>query len=130
MMPVVLVVDDEPDLLVALGDALSDEGWQVLVAASASTALGVARSNVVDVVLCDLLMHGEDGRALKREFARDRALARLPFVFMTASVREGSRLTDPVVEKPFTVATLVEVLSREASGGGRFDLGEPAQGVG
>jgi CheY-like chemotaxis protein len=100
------------------------------VAASASTALGVARSNAVDVVLCDLLMHGEDGRELKEEFARDRALARLPFVFMTASVREGSRLTDPVVEKPFTVATLVEVLAREASGGGRFDLSEPARGAG
>jgi len=65
-MAVVLVVDDEPDLLVALGDALDDEGWQVLVADSAATALGMARSNRVDIVLCDLLLHGEDGRELKR----------------------------------------------------------------
>ena len=49
---------------------------------------------------------------------------------MTASVREGSRLGGPVIEKPFTVATLVEVLEREPPGGGRFDLGEPAQGAG
>jgi CheY-like chemotaxis protein len=115
-MAVVLVVDDEPDLLVALGDALSDEGWQVLVADSAATALGVARANPVDVVLCDLLLHGEDGRELKREFAGDRALGRVPFVFMTASIREGSQLRDPVIEKPFTVAALVEILAREVPG--------------
>ncbi|HEY6476600.1 MAG TPA: response regulator [Polyangia bacterium] len=129
-MSVVLVVDDEPDLLVALGDALSDEGWQVLVAGSAAIALGVARANTVDGVLCDLLLHGEDGRELKSEFAGDGDLARLPFVFMTASIREGSRLTEPVIEKPFTVAALVAILEREVSGGGRFGLGEPAHGAG
>jgi CheY-like chemotaxis protein len=128
-MAVVLVVDDEPDLLVALGDALSDEGWQVLVADSAATALGVARSNAVDIVLCDLLLHGEDGRELKREFAGDDALEKLPFVFMTASIREGSQLTEPVIEKPFTVSALVEVLEREVPGR-RFALGEPAPDAG
>jgi CheY-like chemotaxis protein len=128
-MPVVLVVDDEPDLLVALCDALTDEGWKVLVAGSAATALGVARSNAVDVVLCDLLLHGEDGRELKNQFARDGALGRLPFVFMTAAIREGSRLTEPVIEKPFTVAALLEVLAREVSGGSRFGVDEPAPGA-
>ena len=129
-MAVVLVVDDEPDLLVALGDALSDEGWQVLIADSAATALGVARANSVDVVLCDLLLHGEDGRELKSEFAGDDALGKVPFVFMTASIREGSQLEDPVIEKPFTVAALVEVLAREVPGGRRHALGEPAPGAG
>jgi len=129
-MAVVLVVDDEPDLLVALGDALSDEGWQVLVADSAATALGVARSNAVDVVLCDLLLQGEDGRQLKREFAGDDVLGKLPFVFMTASIREGTQLTDPVIEKPFTVAALVEVLAREVPEGRRLGFGEPAPGAG
>jgi CheY-like chemotaxis protein len=129
-MAVVLVVDDEPDLLVALGDALSDEGWQVLVADSAATALGVARSNAVDVVLCDLLLQGEDGRQLKREFASDDVLGKLPFVFMTASIREGTQLTDPVIEKPFTVAALVEVLAREVPEGRRLGFGEPAPGAG
>jgi CheY-like chemotaxis protein len=128
-MAVVLVVDDEPDLLVALGDALSDEGWQVLVANSAATALGAARSKAIDVVLCDLLLHGEDGRELKREFARDDALERVPFVFMTASIREGSQLTDPVIEKPFTVAALLEVLEHQVPGR-RFTLGGPAPDAG
>ena len=129
-MPVVLVVDDEPDLLIALGDALSDEGWQVLVAASASSALAVARSNAVDVVLCDLLLPGEDGRELKKEFGRDGALGKLPFVFMTASIREGNRLTEPVIEKPFTVGALVEVLERQVPGDRLFGLGAPVSDAG
>jgi CheY-like chemotaxis protein len=128
-MAVVLVVDDEPDLLVALGDALSDEGWQVLVADSAARALGIARSNSVDVVLCDLLLHGEDGRELRREFGDDDTLGRVPFVFMTASIREGSQLRDPVIEKPFTVAALVEVLEREIPGR-RVALGGSAPDAG
>jgi CheY-like chemotaxis protein len=129
-MAVVLVVDDEADLLVALGDALGDEGWKVLVASSAATAIGMARANLVDVVLCDLLLHGEDGREVKREFAGDGALGRVPFVFMTASIREGSQLTDPVIEKPFTVAALVELLERQVPEGRRFALGEPAPDAG
>jgi len=128
-MAVVLVVDDEPDLLVALGDALSDEGWQVLVADSAARALEVARSNSVDVVLCDLLLHGEDGRELRKEFSGDDTLGRVPFVFMTASIREGSQLRDPVIEKPFTVAALVEVLEREIPGR-RVALGGSAPDAG
>jgi CheY-like chemotaxis protein len=117
-MPVVLVVDDEIDLLTALSDALSAEGWRVLVASAPEAAFSAARSCPVDVVLCDLLLRGEDGRMLKAAFDRDGRLRRVPFVFMTASLR-GQQLCcgEPVIEKPFRVAEVVEVLARRLPGG-------------
>ncbi|HVV48808.1 MAG TPA: response regulator [Polyangia bacterium] len=116
-MPVVLVVDDELDLLAALSDALNDEGWRVLVASSARAALSAARSCTVDVVLCDLLLHGEDGRSVKEAFGRDRGLRRVPFVFMTASLLEAQRLSaERVIEKPFRVHQVVEALAGRLPG--------------
>jgi len=110
-MPVVLVVDDELDLLAALSDALNAEGWKVLVAGASRDALTAARSCAVDVVLCDLLLDGEDGRTVKEAFARDRGLRRIPFVFMTASLPEAHKLShEPLIEKPFGLSALVTVL--------------------
>lgn len=110
-MPVVLVVDDELDLLAALSDALNAEGWKVLVAGASRHALTAARSCPVDVVLCDLLLDGEDGRTVKEAFARERELRRIPFVFMTASLLEAHKLSsEPIIEKPFRLSRLVTVL--------------------
>jgi CheY-like chemotaxis protein len=117
-MPVVLVVDDEIDLLAALSDALTAEGWRVLVATAPEAAFTAARSCPVDVVLCDLLLRGEDGRMVKEAFDRDGRLQRVPFVFMTASLR-GAQMCcgEPVIEKPFRVAEVVEALARRLPGG-------------
>jgi CheY-like chemotaxis protein len=110
-MPVVLVVDDELDLLAALSDALNAEGWRVLVAGGPGDALDAARSCPVDVVLCDLLLDGADGRTVKEAFAREHGLRRIPFVFMTASLLEAHKFSaEPIVEKPFRLHDLLAVL--------------------
>lgn len=58
---VVLVVDDAPETLRMLCDALALEGYTVLVARDASEALERFEMGVPDAVLLDALMPGEDG---------------------------------------------------------------------
>jgi CheY-like chemotaxis protein len=110
-MAVVLVVDDDKDLLPILGEALTAEGWRVIAAPSASAALRTARSIGVDVVLTDLLMPEQDGLSLEHAFRGEPVLKDIPFVFMTAAVRQlrearGAR----VLLKPFTIGEAVAAL--------------------
>jgi CheY-like chemotaxis protein len=77
-MRVVLVVDDDKDLLAVLSEALAMEGWTVLAAPSASSALKTALSISVDVVLTDLVMPNQDGWSLGTLLGGPQPCERLP----------------------------------------------------
>jgi CheY-like chemotaxis protein len=112
-MAVVLVVGDDVELLPILSEALSDAGWKVVGAASASAALEAAGSGPVDVVLTDLWMPGIGGDALEATFRGDPVLHTVPFVFMTGSHEHAQelRLRARVVMKPFAVRDVVAMLA-------------------
>ena len=62
----VLVVDDAPDTLRMLCDALAAEGYTVLVATHGEAALQRATQAVPDIILLDALMPGMDGFEVAR----------------------------------------------------------------
>ncbi|HEU4458633.1 MAG TPA: response regulator, partial [Methylibium sp.] len=80
---VVLIVDDLPDNLALLHDALDESGYTVLVATSGAAALERAALSLPDVVLLDALMPGMDGFEVARRLKRDERTAHVPIVFMT-----------------------------------------------
>jgi len=57
----ILIVDDEEALSHMLNDMLSDEGYQVLEANSATRALGILKSTKVDLMISDIIMPGMSG---------------------------------------------------------------------
>lgn len=81
---VVLIVDDQPDNLALLHDALDEAGYTVLVATDGASALQRARHALPDIVLLDALMPGMDGFAVARALRADPDTAPIPIVFMTA----------------------------------------------
>ena len=76
---VVLIVDDVPDNLAVLHDALDESGYTVLVALSGKAALQRAVQALPDVVLLDAMMPGMDGF----EVARQLKAAHIPIIFVT-----------------------------------------------
>ncbi len=80
---VVLIVDDVPDNLAMLHDALDAAGYTVLVALSGAAALERARQARPDVILLDAVMPGMDGFEVARALKRDPATAPIPVLFMT-----------------------------------------------
>ncbi|MFO6418909.1 response regulator [Hylemonella sp. W303a] len=80
---VVLVVDDAPETLRMLCDALALEGYTVLVARDATEALERFEMGVPDAVLLDALMPGEDGFSLCRRLKGEPSWAHVPVIFMT-----------------------------------------------
>jgi CheY-like chemotaxis protein/DNA-binding CsgD family transcriptional regulator len=79
----VLIVDDVPDNLAVLHDALDESGYTVLVATSGETALARAAQARPDIVLLDAMMPGMDGFEVARRLKADAATAHIPIVFMT-----------------------------------------------
>ena len=80
---VVLIVDDVPDNLSLLHDALDDAGYTVLVATHGEAALQRALQAVPDVILLDAIMPGMDGFEVARRLKAQQETAHIPVIFMT-----------------------------------------------
>ena len=80
---VVLIVDDVPDNLSLLHDALDESGYTVLVATNGESALQRAAQALPDVVLLDAVMPGMDGFEVARRLKANPDTARIPIIFMT-----------------------------------------------
>ena len=80
---VVLIVDDVPDNLSLLHDALDEAGYTVLVATNGESALQRAAQTLPDVVLLDAVMPGMDGFEVARRLKALADTAHIPIIFMT-----------------------------------------------
>ncbi|MDB5846921.1 MAG: DNA-binding response regulator [Rhodoferax sp.] len=80
---VVLIVDDVPDNLAVLHDALDESGYTVLVATRGETALQRAAQALPDIILLDAMMPGMDGFEVARRLKALPATAHIPIIFMT-----------------------------------------------
>ena len=80
---VVLIVDDVPDNLAVLHDALDAAGYTVLVATEGASALQRAAQADPDIVLLDAVMPGIDGFEVARRLKAGPETAHIPIIFMT-----------------------------------------------
>jgi DNA-binding NarL/FixJ family response regulator len=80
---IVIVVDDSPETLRFLTDALEEAGFTVLVALAGADALRLAQEVTPDLVLMDAVMPGMDGFEACRRLKAIKHLAYVPVIFMT-----------------------------------------------
>ena len=80
---VALVVDDSPETLRLLTDALDGAGMTVMVALDGASAMRIVDQITPDIVLLDAVMPGMDGFETCRRLKRDAGLSNVPIIFMT-----------------------------------------------
>ena len=80
---VALVVDDSPETLRLLTDALDGAGMTVMVALDGAGAMRIVDQITPDIVLLDAVMPGMDGFETCRRLKRDAGLDHVPIIFMT-----------------------------------------------
>src|SRR5690242_2174801 len=80
---IALVVDDSPETLRLLTDALDGAGMTVMVALDGASAMRIVDQITPDIVLLDAVMPGLDGFETCRRLKRDAGLANVPVIFMT-----------------------------------------------
>jgi CheY-like chemotaxis protein len=79
-MKKILVVDDEPDVVMFLTTALEDAGYEAVSASNAVDGLQMIRKERPDLVCLDILMPEESGIALFRKLRNDPHLGSIPVV--------------------------------------------------
>ena len=108
----VLVVDDHPDMRAYLRKHLAPH-YRVLEAARGDEGLTVVRTELPDVIVCDVMMPGMDGFAFCRAVKADPETDFLPVVMLTAKAGTEGRLegleggADDYLTKPFVPAELL-----------------------
>jgi CheY-like chemotaxis protein len=90
----VLIVDDEPDVREYLAQILRDAGFQVLTACDGDAALEIIRRRRPDFISLDLVMPRKSGHKLLYEIRKNRELARIPVVIVTAHAQDDLGQTD------------------------------------
>jgi DNA-binding response OmpR family regulator len=111
----VLVVDDEPSILLLCRVNLELEGYTVLEATSVRAAREVLRAERVDVLLVDVHVGDADGRDLVREVREAGDRTRCALLTGSIELSPGDRGgADDVIDKPFSLDTLISKVKRLA----------------
>ncbi|MDM0014811.1 response regulator [Variovorax sp. J22P168] len=103
--PHILVVDDDPALRDLMSVYLSENEFQVTAVASGAEMSAILQDNVIDLVVLDLRLGGEDGMQLARGL---RDSSELPVIIVTGKQDEADRVmgleiaADDYVTKPFS----------------------------
>src|SRR5690242_2432444 len=112
----ILVVEDEPDIALALEDSLRLEGHDVQIISDGMAASRYAREGAFDVILLDAMLPGKDGFSICRELRT--AGSKTPIIFLSACAEEYDRVrgldlgANDYVVKPFSPDELMARVRR------------------
>ncbi len=126
-MTKVLIIDDEAPIRLLCRVNLEAEGMDVVEAGDGPSGLDLARAELPDVVLLDVMMPGLDGWAVAQELLEDVHTDAIPIVFLTARAefRDRARGLDiggvDYRTQPFNPVELAPLVRRLLS---RLDRGE------
>ena len=113
-MAKVLVVDDEPNIVLSLEFLMQQAGFEVTTAYDGESALALVNETPPDLVLLDISLPGISGFEVLEQLRSQAAFKRLPIVMLTAHGREVEREkglalgADDYITKPFSTRELVE----------------------
>jgi len=119
MTHTILVIDDEPALLLNMLEMLGLEGFEAIGAEDGQTGIQLAGKHRPDLIVCDIRMPEIDGFEVLKILRADPATRSIPVIFLSAQaskedIQQGIRLgADSYVTKPFIPASLLaEVRAR------------------
>ncbi len=117
-MRTVLIVDDEPDVCRIVKLNLENtQRFKVLTATDGRIGIGLARSNIPDLILLDIMMPEMDGSQVAEDLSEHESTKRIPIVFLTALVRKdevdqhgGYIHNHPFLAKPVGLPELIHCI--------------------
>lgn len=112
-MAKVLVVDDEPNIVLSLEFLMQQAGFEVVTAEDGEQALARVNDAQPDLLLLDISLPGISGFDVLERLRNDAATAQLPIIMLTAHGRDVEREkgmalgADDYITKPFSTQSLV-----------------------
>lgn len=119
----ILIVDDEEDTLVSLGNILRRANYVVSTTTNGEEAIKLAKANRPDLVILDIVLPGLDGGSVADILSNDPATAHTPILFLTGILskeeelqgrKEGGKKSGKhyMMAKPVSAEDIREMLSK------------------
>ncbi len=111
MKKTILLIEDEPHIVMGLRDALEFEGFRVVSAARGRDGVSLWKSESPDAIILDLMLPDMNGYAVCEEIRRTSSI--VPIIMLTARSQESDKIrgldvgADDYVTKPFSVNELI-----------------------
>ncbi|MCW6038119.1 response regulator transcription factor [Spirulina subsalsa FACHB-351] len=108
-----LLIDDDPNLILLVKDYLEFRGYQVVTAENGREALDILEQEIPDMIICDVMMPEMDGYALVENVRDNPQTSWIPFLFLSAKGQSQDRVkglskgADVYMVKPFEPEELV-----------------------
>lgn len=109
----VLIVDDEPNILMSLEFLLKKNGYHVFIARDGKEALDIVNEELPDIVLLDVMMPKVDGYEVCQVIKKNQQTRHIKVVFLSAKAKQedidkGYEVgADLYVTKPFSTRSLI-----------------------
>ncbi len=110
----ILIVDDEPNILLSLDFLMRKSGYTVLLARNGTEALEHIQQSKPDLILLDIMMPDVDGYEICQKTKSDSKTSHIKIIFLTAKSKESDIAkglemgADAYITKPFTNKILLE----------------------
>ncbi|AFY67943.1 response regulator transcription factor [Geitlerinema sp. PCC 7407] len=108
-----LLIDDDPNLILLVKDYLEFRGYEVITAENGREALEVLERDIPDMIICDVMMPEMDGYSLVKHVREDARTSWIPVLFLSAKGQSQDRVkglntgADVYMVKPFEPEELV-----------------------
>lgn len=119
-----LLVDDDPNLVLLVKDYLEFKGFEVMTAENGREALEILETEIPDMIICDVMMPEVDGYTLVSQIRQDPHISWVPVMFLSAKGQSHDRViglnkgADVYMVKPFEpeeLAAQVEATLKQAA---------------
>lgn len=110
--PVILIVDDEPDICTSLTLILRMHDYRVITAGHGPMALDILNATQPDLVISDFMMPWMNGREFITEMKRREELSETPVILMSAVDPGDPRPWNAYLRKPAEIQELLAVVRR------------------
>lgn len=115
-MKTILVIEDNKDVRENICEILNLSNYEAVGAKNGTEGVDIAKSNLPDLILCDVLMPELDGYGVLEILQKDKKTMNIPFIFLTARAerdefRKGMEMgADDYVTKPFNTTELLHAI--------------------
>ncbi|MFP4133766.1 MAG: response regulator transcription factor [Halothece sp.] len=121
-----LLIDDDPNLILLVQDYLDFQGYQVTTADNGKEALERLEEDIPDLIICDIMMPEMDGYELVERIREDSRISWIPVIFLSAKGQSTDRVrglnigADVYLIKPFEPEELVAQVESSLKQANRF----------
>lgn len=119
----ILIVDDSPSQLMGMKRIVEKLGHEALSAEDGAEGVEVAKANIPDLILMDVVMPNLNGFQATRAISKEATTAHIPIVLVTTKDQETDKVwgmrqgAKAYITKPFNEAELVAIINKLLVGG-------------